>query len=93
MKKSIVKKTMKWRIIMKMNNKAVEHTPIIAYAWRNNEVVYFISTCYQRREISIVQRKSGLSKIDILALPIVKIYYLSMIEVDITDQLRFSYLI
>jgi hypothetical protein len=31
MKKLIAKKTMEWRITIKMNNKAVEHAFIIAY--------------------------------------------------------------
>jgi hypothetical protein len=42
---------------MKINNKVVKHAFIIAYIWKDNNVVYFILTCYQRREISIFQRK------------------------------------
>jgi hypothetical protein len=37
---------MKWRITTKMDDEDEKHAFILSYAWKDNGVVYFMSTYY-----------------------------------------------
>jgi hypothetical protein len=85
--------SLKWMATIKINNKTIDNTLILACSWWNNSVVYFILTLYQSDETIIIQCQSEASKIDVQALIMVEQYCKFIKSVDITDQLCALYMI
>jgi hypothetical protein len=56
-----------------MNDEDEEHAPILSYTWKNNGVVYFMSTCYRGGDTIMVEQQSGASVVEVLALTMAQI--------------------
>jgi hypothetical protein len=67
MKKSTLRGTMNWRVTTKINDKLEDHAFILSYTWKNNGIIYLLSTNHQSGNTITVQRKSGASTIEVPA--------------------------
>jgi hypothetical protein len=68
-----------------MNDEDEEYAPILSYVWKDSGVVYFMSTCHRGGDTIMVERQSGASVVEVLALTMAQEYCIGMKRVNIAN--------